>query len=507
LHKYVWREPMSDLLLGIDIGTSSSKGVLARPDGKVLAISVRGHELSLPRPGWAEHDAENVWWTDFQALCAELLPKANSSLAAICVSGIGPSLLPINEKGESLRPAILYGIDTRAAREIEELTEQYGAAKILESGGSLLTSQAIGPKLLWLRHNEPEIWKQMRHFLMASSFIVYRLTGEYVLDHPSASQCNPLYNLKENRWIESWAEEIAPGLQLPRLLWPAEVAGKVTPAAAKETGIPAGTLVATGTLDAYSEALSVGVRDPGDRMLMYGSTMFLIEIFNEAKAHPRLWCTTGIFPDTQASSAGMATSGSLTGWLRHIAGDPPYETLVDEAARIKPGSDGLVVLPYFAGERSPLFDPKARGVICGLTLSHGRGHLFRAVLEATAYGLRDILEVMYEAEEGGKKLIAVGGGTKGGLWMQIVSDVTGMPQELPQETIGASYGDALLAAIATGLVKPSETWNATVALIEPNAKAHEVYTDFYQVFRELFPAIHTQLHNLADLQERDLAIE
>jgi xylulokinase len=240
---------------------------------------------------------------------------------------------------------------------------------------------------------------------------------------------------------------------------------------------------------------------------MYGSTMFLIEIFNEAKAHPGLWCTTGIFPDTQASSAGMATSGALTGWLRHIAGDPPYETLVDEAARIKPGSDGLVVLPYFAGERSPLFDPKARGVICGLTLSHGRGHLYRAVLEATAYGLRDILEVMYEAEEGGKKLIAVGGGTKGGLWMQIVSDVTGMPQELPQETIGASYGDALLAAIATGLVKPSETWNATAALIEPNAKAHEVYTDFYQVFRELFPAIHTQLHNLADLQERGLTIE
>jgi xylulokinase len=495
---------MSELLLGIDIGTSSSKGVLARPDGKVLASCVQTHELSLPRPGWAEHDAEKVWWTDVKAICAELLPKAKGSLAAICVSGIGPCLLAANENGEPLRPAILYGIDTRATREIDELTERYGAEKMLALGGSLLTSQAIGPKLLWLRRNEPEVWMQMRYFLMASSFIVYRLTGEYVLDHGSASQCDPLYNLKGNCWIESWAEEIAPGLQLPRLLWPAEVAGKVTLAAARETGIPVGTPVVTGTIDAYAEALSVGVCDPGDMMLMYGTTMFLIEVFKEAPIHPKLWSTTGVFPGTQTLSAGMATSGALTEWLRHIAGDPPYETLVDEAARIKPGSDGLVVLPYFAGERSPLFDPKARGVICGLTLSHGRGHLYRAVLEATAYGLRHILEVMDEGKDSEKRLVAVGGGTKGGLWLQIVSDVTGRPQELPQETIGASYGDALLAGIATGLVKQGQAWNAPVALIEPNAKACEVYADFYDVFRKLYPAVRTEVHVLADLQERGL---
>jgi xylulokinase len=494
---------MGELLLGIDIGTSSSKGVLARPDGKVLATCVQTHELSLPRPGWAEHDAETVWWTDFKAICAALLPKAKGSLAAICVSGIGPCLLAVNEHGQPLRPAILYGIDTRATREIEELTARYGFGKILALGGSALTSQAIGPKLLWLRRNEPEVWRQMRYFLMASSFTVYRLTGEYVLDHTSASQCDPLYNLKENCWIESWAEEIVPGLQLPCLLWPAEIAGKVTSAAARETGIPVGTPVVTGTIDAYAEALSVGVRDPGDMMLMYGTTMFLIEMFKEAQVHPKLWSTTGIFPGTQTLSAGMATSGALAEWLRHIAGDPPYETLVDEAARIKPGSDGLVVLPYFAGERSPLFDPKARGVICGLTLSHGRGHLYRAVLEATAYGLRHILEVMDEAKESAKRLVAVGGGTKGRLWMQIVSDVTGRPQELPQETIGASYGDALLAGIATDLVKPSQTWNTPAALIEPNVKAHEVYADFYDVFRKLYPAIRPQLHTLADLQERD----
>jgi xylulokinase len=199
----------------------------------------------------------------------------------------------------------------------------------------------------------------------------------------------------------------------------------------------------------------------------------------------------------------MATSGALTGWLRQISGDLPYEMLVEEAAQVEPGSNGLVVLPYFAGERTPLYDPKARGVICGLTLNHKRGHLYRALLEATAYGVRHILEVMHEAGGGGKRLVAVGGGTKGGLWTQIVSDVTGRTQELPQETIGASYGDALLAAIAVGLVKPGETWHAASALVEPNPKAHEIYDTLYGVFRELYPATRTQVHTLAALQDRE----
>ena len=492
---------MNNLLLGIDIGTSSSKGVLVRSNGEVIATSVRPHETSRPRPGWVEHDAERVWWADVKAICAELLPGSKGSLAAICVSGIGPCLLPTDEEGRPLRPAILYGVDTRAMQEIEELIERFGAEQILKTGGSPLTSQAIGPKLLWLRRHEPEVWKQMRHMLMASSFIVHRLTGEYVLDHHSASQCNPLYHLKENRWIETWAEEIVPGLRLPRLLWPAEVAGTVTPAAAKETGLPAGIPVAAGTIDAWAEALSAGVREPGDLMLMYGTTMFLVEVLNEASPHPKLWNTAGIFPGTQSLAAGMATSGALTGWLRQISGGLSYEILVQEAARIEAGANGLVVLPYFAGERTPLYDPQARGVICGLTLDHTRGHLYRALLEATAYGVRHILEVMREAGGGGKRFVAVGGGTKGGLWTQIVSDVTGKTQELPYETIGASYGDAWLAARAAGLVSPDEVWNTATTLVEPNISAHDIYATLYHVFKELYPATRSQVHTLAALQE------
>src|SRR6266702_7177288 len=214
---------MSSLLLGVDIGTTSSKGVLVHPDGHVRARSVRVHALSLPRPGWAEHDEEAIWWSDFVSICTELMAQADAPLAALCVSGIGPCLLATDQNGRPLRPAILYGIDTRATQEIAEQTARFGEATILERCGSALTSQAIGPKLAWLRHHEPEVWKRTRYFFMASSFIVQRLTGEYVLDHHSASQCDPLYDLHEQRWIAEWADEIAPGLSLPRLLWPAEI--------------------------------------------------------------------------------------------------------------------------------------------------------------------------------------------------------------------------------------------------------------------------------------------
>lgn len=480
---------MSELLLGIDIVTSSSKGVLVRPNGKIVATATKQHDLSLPRPGWAEHDAESVWWADFTALCAEILPNVDGTLAAVCVSGIGPCLLPADSKGRPLRPAILYGIDTRSTREIEELTDQYGADTILARCGSLLTSQAVGPKLAWLRRSEPEVWQHTRYMFMASSFIVYRLTGEYVLDHHSASQCDPLYDLQENRWIDEWAEQIAPGLPLPRLLWPAEVAGTVSAAAAQVTGIPAGTPVVAGTIDAWAEATSVGVLEPGDLMLMYGTTMFLVEVVSKPKPHPGLWSTAGVFPGTYSLAAGMATSGALTAWLRDISNDLPYEQLVQEAAQVRPGADGLVVLPYFAGERTPLFDPLARGVICGLTLSHGRGHMYRALLEATGYGIRHIMEVMREAGGGGKRVVAVGGGTKGGLWTQIVSNVTGMEQVLPRETIGACYGDAMLAAQGVGLYAQGAAWNPQSSVVQPEPGSGELY-----------PATRSSVHALAALQ-------
>jgi len=492
---------VSGLLLGVDVGTASTKGVLARPDGEVVATAERPHELSLPQPGWAEHDAEKVWWDDFVSVCRELLEGADEGIAAVCTSGIGACLLPADGNGNPLRPAILYGIDSRAEAEVEELNDRYGREALLSRCGSVCTTQAVGPKLLWLQRNEPEVWEKTRKFFMANSFISWRLTGEYVLDHHSASQCDPLYDLQEFGWIRDRAEEVAPGLPLPRLLWPAEVVGEVTPEASEATGIPAGTPVAAGTIDAWSEGASVGVQNPGDLMLMYGTTMFIIEVLEEALHHPGLWGTTGILPGTHDLAAGMATSGALTGWLQKISGGVSYEDLTEEAAAVPPGSDALVVLPYFAGERTPLFDPKARGIISGLTIGHGRGHLYRAMLEATAYGVRHIFESMREAGAGGERLVAVGGGTKGGLWTQIVSDVTGRPQDLPQQAIGAAYGDALLAARAVGLAGPDTDWSRIVDTVEPDEANREIYDELYGVYRELYPATREQMHHLAGLQK------
>ncbi len=494
---------MTEVLLGIDIGTASSKGVLAHPDGEVVAVAERQHQISLPQPGWAEMDAE-VWWADFVALCTELVPRADGGIRAVCVSGIGPCLLAADGAGRPLRPAILYGIDTRAGREISELNQTYGESRILERCHSPLSSQAIGPKLLWLRRHEPDVWSQCKRWFMASSFLVHRLTGEYVLDHHSASQSDPLYDLEQGGFIGDWADDIAPGLPLPRLLWPAETAGNVTKAAAEATGLPEGTPVAAGTIDAWAEATSVGVEEPGEAMLMYGSTFFIVQVLHRPAADPKLWGAAGVVPGSSCLAAGMATSGSLTNWVRELCGEAGFEELLGEAAEVPPGSDGLVLLPYFAGERTPLFDSRARGVLCGLTLSHGRGHLYRAVLEGVAYGVRHNLETMDEAGERAQRLVVAGGGTRGGLWAQIVSDVTGRRQERPRETVGASYGDALLAGRACGLVEPDADWSQLAGVVEPAPSTAERYDELYRLYRELYPATRETVHALARQQEHEV---
>ncbi|MGH3693926.1 MAG: FGGY-family carbohydrate kinase [Pseudonocardiaceae bacterium] len=488
---------MSSLLLGVDIGTSSSKGVLVRDDGTVVATATRTHGVSMPHPGWVEHDAQAVWWADFAAISHQLTATASEPISAVGVSGIGPCVLAVDSLDQSLRPAILYGVDTRARLEIEDLTKTLGAATILERCGSVLTSQAVGPKLAWLRANEPDTWAATRRFLMASSFVVHRLTGSYVLDHHSASQCTPMYDPVEHRWIAEWTELIAPGLELPQLCWPAEVVGEVHSAAAAQTGIPAGTPVVAGTIDAWAEATSVGVTAPGDVMLMYGTTMFLVEVLDQTRRSPDLWGTVGTFPGTHNFAAGMATSGAITDWIRKLTGESSFDQLVAEAQQSPPGSHGLVMLPYFAGERTPLFDPDARGVLIGLTLRHHRGDLYRAALEATAYGVRHNLEAMREAGGQGQRLVAVGGGTKGGLWTQIVSDVLNAPQQLPQQTIGACLGDALLAAIGIGLSPDIAQWNPIASTVEPRPEPVAAYERYYALYRELYPNTRDIAHALA----------
>ncbi|RVX41604.1 xylulokinase [Nonomuraea polychroma] len=477
------------MFLGVDIGTSSSKGVLVAADGTVVATAVREHRTATPRPGWFEHDAEEVWWADFAAIAGEL---ARPGIEAVGLSGIGPCVLPCTEDGTPLRPAILYGVDTRATAEIAAQTARYGEAAILDRCGSPLTSQAVGPKLEWLRVHEPSVWARTRRTFMAHSWLAYRLTGDYVLDHHAASQCTPLYDTRAHEWITDW--EIVPELERPALAWSGDVVGTVTSGAAALTGLPAGIPVVAGTIDAWAEALSVGVSSPGDVMLMYGTTMFLVEVLASRAASPQLWGTVGVAPGTYNLAAGMATSGAITAWLRDLTG-ASFSDLTAEASAAGRGAEGLLMLPYFAGERTPLFDPDARGTIAGLTLRHGRGHLYRAALEATAFGVRHNLEAMREAGGSAKRLVAVGGGTQGGLWTRIVSDVLQQPQVVPAHTVGAAFGDAMLAAQAVGV--SCEGWNPVASVVEPDPAAAADYDRLYALYRDLYHSTSHITHALA----------
>lgn len=484
------------VFLGVDVGTASTKAVAVRPDGQVVARAERRHATSSPHPGWFEHDAESVWWADLCACLAELLPALPEPPAAISVSGIGPCLLPADEAGRPLRPAILYGVDTRAEQEIATMTEQFGEREIAASG-AILTSQAVGPKMAWLANHEPAVWGRTRRFFMASSYLVHRLTGAYVLDHHSASQCSPLYDQPAADWDMARWSVVAPDVEPPRLCWADEIVGEVSAEAAAATGLPAGLPVTAGTIDAWAEAESVLVRNPGDVMVMYGSTMFLVAITDEWLPSKALWPTRGLRPATSCLAAGMATSGSVTEWLALLTG-ADFDQLTAEAAGVPAGSDGLLLLPYFAGERTPLFDPRARGVLAGLTLGHTRAHLYRAALEGVAYGVRHNLDAMRSAGAAVERLVAVGGGTTGGLWTQVVSDVTGLPQQLRRETVGASYGDAMLAALATGAVTEATTreWNPLASVVEPDPATERLHQRRFAEYRELYETTRALVHGL-----------
>ena len=490
----------SPAVIGVDIGTSSSKGVLVDLGGQVLASSVTEHAVQRPGPGMFEMEG-SVWWDEFVAITHRLLAEQPADVQAVGVSGMGPCVLLTDEADEPLRPAILYGVDTRSGRQIERLNDRYGAEEIQRRGGSVLSSQAAGAKVAWVADSEPELFARARRLYVPSSFLARRLTGAYVLDHHSASQYTPLYDWVEQAWHEPWAEEIAGAIELPPLQWPGDAAGTVSADAAAETGLPEGIPVITGTIDAWSEALSVGAQGVGDLMLMYGTTMFLIHTVPEPLTSPALWGTVGARPGTRNVAGGMATSGAITGWLRELFGSPGYGELLDLAAGSGVGANGLLMLPYFAGERTPIMDPDARGVIAGLTLSHTRGDLYRAALEATGYAVRHNIEAIEAAGGDIRRIVAVGGGTQGGLWTQIVSDITGREQEVRAQSIGASYGAALLAAELVASVS-IDAWNPVQETVAPRPEVAEQYEELYALYRDLYPRTADTVHALAARQER-----
>jgi xylulokinase len=487
---------VSGLYLGIDIGTYESKGVLVDGGGRVVARATAPHRMLVPQPGWAEHDAERDWWGDFVQISQRLTSEPGvdpAMIRAVGPSGIGPCMLPVDADGKPLMNAVLYGVDTRAAAEIDELTAEIGEERLLDESGNGLNSQSVGPKILWLRNNRPEIFARTHKVLNSSSFLIHRLTGRFVIDHYSAAGFHPLYDIRRDAWSDTYAERIAPASMLPELLWSTDVAGTVTAEAAAATGIPEGTPVTAGTIDAAAEALSVGVLDAGDMMVMYGSTIFIIMLTENRVRDARLWTSPWLFEGQHSCMSGLATSGTLTHWFRENFArelDPTeaVAALVEEAAASPPGAHGLVMLPYFSGERTPIHDPHAKGTIFGLDLTHTRGDVYRALLEGIAFGVRHIVETYAEAGEKPREVIAVGGGTRNRVWSQAVSDVTGQPQTLRRHSTGAAYGSAFLAAVAVGDVRREaiRDWNPAEGGVAPDPATAGTYSRLFSIYKRLY---------------------
>ena len=505
------------LLMGIDIGTSSSKGVLVDLAGQIVARHAAAHGFDIPRPGWAEQDADAVWWHDFCLISRSLIQKAGinpNRIAGVACSAIAPTMLPLDENHQPLRPAILYGIDTRAGKEIEELTQTIGADAVFERSGQLLSAQSVGPKVLWYQRSQPELFKKTRKIVTAATYLVFRLTGRFVVDYYVAPYFTPFFDVQRLAWDKSTVETICPLEWLPETGWSIEQAGTVTQKAAEETGIPAGTPVAVGTADAAAEAIAAGAVENGDLMVMYGTTMFLIQTTAKYRPHRDLWASVHIMPGQAILAAGMSTSGALLTWFRDElayaereleskTGMNAFALLAEAASKVSPGSNGLITLPYWSGERTPVNDVSAKGLIFGLTLTHGRSHLYRSCLEGIAYGLRHNIEAMGEVGAVPQRLVAIGGGAKDKLWPQICSDVTGLRQDVPRQTIGAAFGDAWLAGYAAGIFDDDralhEDWVKIDRTVAPNPQAKSIYDELYPVYRDLYRDTRRHMHRLARL--------
>lgn len=491
--------------LGVDIGTFESKGVLVDDQGNIVAKSSRPHEMLVPRAGWAEHRPDEDWWGDFVFVTQSLLAESRvdpRSIKAVGCSAIGPCMLPVDAGGNALMNGVLYGVDNRAAKEVETLSESIGVDRLLSSCGNALTSQSVGPKILWLKNNHPEIFEKTDKIHTSTTYIVQKLTNRCVIDHYTAANFSPLYDVETQNWSTKLTDEIVDERLLPELLWSDEIAGEITDQASDITGLAPGTPVLTGTIDAAAEALSVGVAAPGEMMVMYGSTIFMIMPTAKRVTDPRLWYAPWLFKGQHACMAGLATSGTLTHWFRDqfakdLSRDEAFPVLAEEANNSPPGANGLIMLPYFSGERTPIHDPSAKGMLFGLNLTHTRGDVYRAQLEGIAFATAHVVETYENAGASPQMIFAVGGGTNNHVWLQATSDATGHSQTVRERTIGASYGNALLAAIAIGVASPSdiETWNPVARTANPDPKVRSLYSDHLSIFKRLYD------------QTRDLMVE
>ena len=468
-------------LIGIDVGTTGVKALALATDGAVLARAEEAYPLETPQPGWAEQDPD-LWWRATQDALAAL---DVDGVAGIGLSGQMHGLVVLDRSDQVLRPAILWN-DQRTAAECSEIEESIGLGRLISLTGNRALTGFTAPKLLWLQHHEPATHREIASVLLPKDYVRLKLTGEHAIDVADASG-TLLFDVGKR----AWSDEMLGALEVPSDWLPAvyespEVSGET------ESGLP----VAAGGGDQACGALGVGVDRPGPLSIALGTSGVVFATLEgytpdtEARLHTFCHAVPGSW---HAMGVMLSAAGSLE-WLRSLllpGGE--ISELVDEARRWQPGSEGLLFLPYLAGERTPHGDPHARGAFVGLSLRHNRGAMLRAVLEGVAYGLRDSLELIRALGIEPVVSRVSGGGARSELWLSIIASVLGIPLERTETQDGAAFGAALLGGVAAGVFADvREAVDACVRVtdtIEPNPAWEAVYEDGYQRYRALYPAL------------------
>jgi xylulokinase len=464
-------------ILGIDLGTTDVKVGLVGLDGRLLAIARAGYGLEVDaEPGRAEQDP-GAWWSALVVAVHSLRPPEPFDVVAIGVDGHGPTLVAVDEDGAAVRPAITF-LDTRATPETDELGDATG-----------IRGWALGPlpAALWSERHEPDVAARARWYLTTWEWLALRLTGIAAAPLvPGQAQPDPD------------AVHRSTGLRMDRRPTPVpmgSIVGTLTDDASRALGLRAGIPVAGGTNDAFASYLGAGLTAPGDAYDPGGSAGGFGVYWHEPVEVPGAFVTPAPLPGLFSVGAAMAATGRALDWFRDVltGGAVTTEALLEEAATTPPGADGVVFLPYLAGERSPIWDPGATGAFVGLTLAHGRGHLARAVLEASALAIRHVAEPMLAAGVAVTAMRACGGPARSETWNQIKADVTGFPVLVPAVLETAVLGSAMLGAVAIGACPdvPAAVRSMTriERRLEPRAEHRATYDRAFRVYAGLYPAL------------------
>jgi len=509
-----------EFLLGIDVGTSGCKTELFNVNGYSLAKAYRGYPIIHPKPGWSEEDPEE-WWRAVVDTTRKVLEASKvdpSQVRGVSVSCTN-ACVPVNEDGKALRNAIMQ-IDRRTIPQAERIKEALGEERVFEvTGNPVAPGSFTAPIILWLKENEAKIFEKTYKFMVPTGYIVQRLTGEFTIDWSRAAT-TLLFDIKDKKWREEFCEELGIPLEkLPELHPSWEVVGSVTEKAASLTGLREGTPVVAGCMDTVAAAVGSGAIKGGDLFCVMGSVARVCAVLGSPSFDKRFLNTCHATPNEWVAIGCVNGAGLSLKWFIDAIGRQektlseklnlsPYQLLDLEAEKATPGSGGLVYLPYIAGERSPIWDPEARGVLFGLNLQSERINIVRSFYEGVAYAIRhnvEILRAILKGEGGYIKLS--GGGARSKVWRQIIADVCGerVVTTIPLDT--EPIGDTLIAGIGVGVYRNVEEAVKVLRLGEeekPRREYYEVYSNLFALYKRLYEHLKEDFKLLAHIEKRFL---